>query len=380
MPKFEHITSVVKDLCLRSGDTLQRNKGLYLNCSKDVYNDLNEDSLKIFDRVKIPVRSKFKVNKRTNSIELPCDALRLCSVNVIDGTGAFLPVWRNERITDDIVDISTAKDCACEFKCGYKLCNTIKGYEAITSVKTDKLPNGNDISFTCVDRKYIDPQGFFYQETQFPERVYTNGIWTNTILKTENTKLCKVDVDNNGCCCDTDANVDALCHACGIKTDGIPFGGNAQSFCGNRNVDTWRYFCSSKIDWFGIQCGSHLHGRIDFRNIYNLNELGNRLVLPHDFPFDHVMVRYFADIQLKNLMIPYMAKECFMSGLQWFASSHKDDKQQLAMVYERKYAAQKWGLLGDLNKYRIAELKMITTPPVKMPSYYQHHHKNDWFS
>src|SRR6266496_4377010 len=351
MPKFEPILEVIKSLCLRSGDNLQRNKGLYLNCAKDIYNDLNEDSLKIFDRVKIPVRSKFKVNKRTNSIELPCDALRLCSVNVIDGTGAFLPVWRNEQITDDIVDISTAK-----------------------------LPNGNDISFTCIDRKYINPQGFFYQDTQFPERIYTNGVWTNTILKTENTKLCKVDVDSNGCCCDTDANVDALCHACGIKTDGIPFGGNAQSFCGNPNVDTWRYFCSSKIDWFGVQCGSHLHGRIDFRNIYNLNELGNRLVLPHDFPFDHVMVRYFADIQLKNLMIPYMAKECFMSGLQWFANSHRDDKQQLAMVYERKYAAQKWGLLGELNKYRIAELKMITTPPVKMPSYYQHHHKNDWFS
>src|ERR1700760_645147 len=166
MPKFEHITDVVKDLCLKSWDILQRHKGIYLNCAKDVYNDLNEDSLKIFERVKIPVRSVYSINKKTNSIELPCDTLRLCSVNVIDSCGSFIPVWRNEHLHDDIVDISNAKDCACELKCGYTLCNTIKGYEAVTSTKTDKLPNGEGISFVCIDRKYTDSKGFFYSETQ----------------------------------------------------------------------------------------------------------------------------------------------------------------------------------------------------------------------
>lgn len=376
MPKFEPILTVVKDLCLRSGDVLQRNKGLYLNCAKDTYNDLNEDSLKIFDRIKVPLRRSLKVNKKTNGVELPCDTLRLSSINIMDKAGSLHTVWRNERIHDDIVDIAQAKDCACEFKCGYKLCNTIKGYEAITSTKSDKLPNGSDISFTCVDRKYVDPQGFVWLETQYPIRIYANGTWTNTILKTDSQKLCEVEVDSNGCICDTDKNLELLCDACGINKSNIPFGGNAQSFP-DKNVDTWKYFCSSKFEWFAVQCGGHSHNN-QFNNIYNINETSNRIVLPHNFPFDNIVIRYFADIQLRDLQIPYMAKECFMTGLQWFANSHKDDKQQLALIYEQKYARQKWALLQELNKYRISELKMITTPPVFMPSFIEERHAHGW--
>lgn len=377
MPRFEPILKVASDLCLRSGDILMRNRGVYLNCAKDVWNDLNEDSLKIFDRIKIPLRHKFKVNKKTNSIELPCDFLRLCSVNVIGKDGVLHPVWMNDRVHDDIVDISKTKDCACEFKCGYALCNTIKGYEAITSTKTDNLPNGSDISFTCVDRKYVDPNGFVYLETQYPIRVYTNGTWTDTVLKTDTQKLCECEVDKNGCICDTEKNLEVLCNSCGIKQNSIPFGGDAQSFNGNPNVDTWKYFCSSKLEWFGTQCGNHSwHNQ--FNNVYNLNELGNRIVLPHNFPFDNVVIRYFADIQLRDLQIPYMAKECFMDGLQWLANTHKEDKQQIALVYQKKYTDKKWGLLQELNKYRIAELKMITTPPIWMPSFIEERHAHGW--
>jgi len=284
-------------------------------------------------------------------------------------------VFKNDSLHGKMIDVGAAKDCACEFKCGYKLCNTVKGYEAVVSVKSDKMPNGDPISFNCVDRKSIDPNGFFYSETQYPLRVYDNGVWTNTVLHTESIKLCSVEVDKNGCICDTEENVNRLCNACGIEVGGILVGGDANSFHNDPKVDTWIYHCNSKFDWFSTQCGSHgfgQHKRHNFNNVYNVDESGNRLIFPPNFGHDRVMVRSYHDISLKNIQVPFIAKECYMTGLQYFANTNNDKKQQLANVYEVKYSKQKFALLLELNKYRIEEMRMMLTPPVRVPSYIAH--------
>lgn len=375
MARFDPILDVVRDLCYRNEDFLQRKKGLYLNCAKDTWLDLN------LTTVKMAKREVFQINKRLNSIDFPCDFLKLSAINIIDRHGCFIPVFKNDSLHGKMVDVGAVKDCACEFNCGYKLCNTVKGYEAVVSVKSDKLPNGDTISFNCVDRKSIDPNGFFYSETQYPLRVYTDGVWTNTVLHTERTKLCAVEIDTNGCICDTDDNVNKLCHACGIEVAGIPVGGDANSFHGDPRVDTWIYHCNSKLDWFSTQCGSHGFGRgrnHNFNHIYNVDESSNRFIFPPNFGHDRVMVRYYHDISLKNIQVPFLAKECFMTGLQYFANTNNDKKQQLANVYEMKYSKQKFALTQELNKRRIEEMRMMLTPPVKVPSYIDHRHDRNW--
>lgn len=376
MARFEHITDVVKSLCLRSGDLLQRNKGLYLDCANDTFNDLNTDVLRLAERVKMPIRTLFSINKRTNSIDLPCNFLKLSSVNIMDNKGIMYPVFRNERLHDDIVEVSAARDCACEFNCGYKLCNTIKGYEAVQSVKSDFLPNGDPISFNCIDRKALSG-GFLYEETQNPQRVYLSGVWTNTIKGIENKKLCAVEVDHNGCVCDSEHNINAVCDSCGISNineNKCCIGGDANN-APSKNCDTWKYYCSSRLDWFETQCGGFPFGfHHGCNNIYNISELGDRLIFPHNFGWDKVVVRYYADIDLNDLWIPYMAKEVFMTGLQYFASTHNDKKQQQAAMYSQKYSKQKWALFLEFNKYRIEELRMIMTPPVYVPSFISNRH------
>lgn len=375
MGRFIPNDEIIRDLCLRNEDFQQRKRGLYLNCSKDAFLDLN------LTTVKMAKREIFHINKRLNAIDFPCDFLKLSSVNIIDRHGCFIPVFKNDSLHSKMVDVSAAKNCACEFNCGYKLCNTVKGYEAVVSVKTDKLPNGDPISFKCVDRKSIDPNGFFYSETQYPLRVYEDGVWTNTVLHTESKKLCSVEVDVNGCICDTDANVNKLCHACGIDVAGIPVGGDANSFHNDPKVDTWIYHCNSKFDWFSTQCGAHgfgQHRRHDFNHVYNVEEDNNRIIFPSHFGHDRVMVRYYHDISLKNIQVPFIAKECYMTGLQYFANTNNDKKQQLANVYEVKYSKQKFALLQELNKYRISEMRMILTPPVRVPSYIDHRHDRNW--
>lgn len=366
MPKFIPIRTALDLPMLGNDDFQKRDKGRLLTWSKYVFLDMNMSSMKI------AVREEYQINKRTNTIELPENTVQLCSVNVMDRCGQFYPVFRNNSLkVDDIVDIPADKDCACEYKCGYRLCNLIKGYEAVSSVKSDFMPDGSPVSFTCIDRKAIDDNGFLYEQTQYPLREFLSGVWVDTVLHTENKKLCKVETDANGCCCDSEANINIVCHSCGIADSNYqpPLGGTAN--CPpNNTTDTWIYYCNSKLDWFSIQCGCFPAGiHNECNNIYNITELGDRLIFPHNFGHDKVMIRRYVDMNLNDLQIPFVSLETFITGLKWWDCRWNDKKQPLADKYGRQYALMKFGLLKELNKYRIAELGKILCPTKYIPSF-----------
>lgn len=365
MSRFIYPKEAVKLRMLGNADYQQRDRGRLLTWAKYVWQDMN------LTTIKRTVRKRFTINKKTRSIDMPCSFLQFCSVNVEDACGNEIPVYRNQRIKDDLVDVSATKDCDCEFKCGYKLCNTIKGYEAIVSTKEDKNPDGTDVSFECIDRKGIDSQGYFYEQLQYPKRIYEDGVWVETIKYTEDKKLCKVEVDENGCCCDTDENVDALCKSCGIDTvdTNLCCIGGTASEAPSESCNTWTYYCNSKLDWFMIQCGGYPLLRNEFNNIYNISELGDRIIFPHNFPWDKVILRWYEDTGLNDLQIPIISVDTFVTGLMWWDCRFSDNKQPLADKYGRQYATLKFGLVKELNKRRIAELGKIVSPSRFMPSY-----------
>ena len=117
MAKFYKAEEVVESLCLLSGDILMRNKGLFLSVVPEVWNDMNEDVLKIAQKVKIPTRWEFFVDKRTNTVTIPKNVQKICSVSSVDKWGHYHPLYRNENIPTDIVDIGANNDCACENEC-----------------------------------------------------------------------------------------------------------------------------------------------------------------------------------------------------------------------------------------------------------------------
>ncbi len=367
MSRFIPLSEALDLPLLGNRDYLKRAKGHLLTWAKYVYPDLNITTLKIARR------QIFKINKRTNTVDMPCEFSQLCSVNVKDHCGNFLPVFLNDRLHDDLVDIAADKDCACEYKCGYKMCNTIKGYESIVCIKSDYLPTGAAIDFKCVDRKAIDNQGFFYEEKQYPQRIYHSGVWVDTIKHTETIKLCKVEVDEHGCCCDTDVNVEAICNSCGITDNNYrpPLGGTAD--CPpNKHTDTWIYYCNSKLDLFWTQCGGFPIGfNRECNNIYNISELQDRLIFPWNFGHDSVMIRFYEDVDLNKLQIPLIAVDTFVMGLLWWDTrfSMNKNEQLLSIGFGKQYATMKFGLLKELNKYRIAEIGQILSPKAYIPSY-----------
>jgi hypothetical protein len=379
--RFIPVKEAIDMRLLGNGDYQKRDRLRLAKWAKHVFNDMNLTTLKIARR------EYFQVNKRTNSITLPCPFEQFSSLNVVY-CGVEIPVYRNDNIKEsDIYEIDAAKDCTCERNCGYKLCSLIKSYVAVSETKTDQLPNGTPISFTCVSRKGVNANGFFYEELQYPQRVYEDGVWTDTVLHTEQRKLCEVEVDQNGCCCDTEQNINNVCDACGWSNSfvqgnsPIPVGGN--SWCPpNATDDTWIYWCSTKLDWFSVQCGNFPKGfRGGCNNVYNISELGDRLIFPANFGWDKVLVRWYDSASLNDLQIPIIALDTFIVGLMWWDCRFNDNKQQLAVKYESDYSKLKWGMLLELNKYRIAEQRMILNPPVNVPSYLplQQYWGGDWY-
>lgn len=366
MSRFFNAVELSRLLMLANDDYLQRSKGRLLSYSKYVWQDMNITTVK---QVK---RQYMHIDKRTNRIIMPDNFLQISSINIVDECGNIYPVYRYDNVRhDDIVDVSATKNCGCELSCGYQLCNTIKGYEAIVSTKEDKNPDGSTVSFTCVDRIGLGGGGFLYKETQYPKRIYTDGEWTSTILYTEQQTLCQLDVDERGCVCDTEKNVDSCCDSCGIKgvnTNQCCIGGTAN--CPPmEKCDEWIYYCNSKMEWFWTQCGSHPNFRKHCNNHYNISELGDSLIFPHNFGWDKVLVRYFVDDTVDEIRIPAIAIDTFIMGLKWWDCRFNDKKQALAEVYGKSYTKLKFGLIREMNKYRIAELGQIFCPPAYVPSY-----------
>ena len=362
MATFLTVDEAIEIALLGNNDFLQRDKMRMKKWAKFVYDDMKMNVLRL------PQRQFFQIDKKTNSIQLPCLANQVSSVNIVDKWGTIFPVWKNERLLGDVVDIAAESDCSCEYKCGNKLCNTIKNYVATVETLTDKMPDGSNVSFECVSRKTIDKNGFLIEQKQYPQRIYESGVWTDTILYTENIRLCAVEVDENGCVCDTEQNINSVCDTCCGNDTVIPFGGTSEKPpC--EGVETWKYYCNTKLDWLGVQCGCDVKCYNPYRDTYNISETGNRIIFPANFGFDRVLVRYYDTTATNDILIPLIALDAFIMGLKWWNVRFDDKKQPLAEKYSSDYTKMKWGLFSILNKRRVSELRMMMTPPVYMPSY-----------
>jgi len=341
MSAFVTIEEIVEDACHAMDDYLLRNKMKFLRLAKRVYND----ELKL-GSVRAAVRQFFEIDKSTNTVKMPCDFHRLSGVYWQDKSGQFHPLFRNDKLHDDIVDIKAANNCACD--CGGKLCNAIKSYESIIEEISDEMPNGDPVVFKCERRKGIDGNGVFYEVVQYPIRVYEDGVWTDTVLKTEKRELCELELQG-GCVTDCDANVEKV-YSCGCS--------------GDEEVVS----CLSKMSVFMTECGTWF-GQEGFKNIYNITEQGDRLIFPNDIPVDKVLIRYYPVVDLKNIKVPLVARSAMITGIlfEYFRFKTDRDSVLLAREFGQRFTNQSFALLGELNRYNSDEKNVIMSPRAYFP-------------
>lgn len=354
MPKFLTIRQLADQATFLVNDYQQVNRMRFNKLAADfVFPDLN------MDIVKEAKREYLYVNKRTNTIELPEDCIQVSSVSWVDEYGRIHPVYRNTRLHNDIVDLGAKKDCACA--CNGDLCNMIKGYESVVTYEDAKMPNGDTQEFRLVNTKWYDAEGNYYEQVQAPQREYESGEWTDTVVATTDNLLCKLEIDEaTGCVRDCEENYRAVT-SCGCSF----YGSECSSQPSATTADGYRLlqtnYAIESGRWFSIPCQG-------FNNIYNINDMGDKLIFPHDFGFDRVLLRYYSDVPMKDMKVPFTAAYAFICGIMFYNIAFDNRQQQLSLVLSMKYSRAKFALIQELNKYTQAEMLEIMSPYVYVPS------------
>ncbi len=128
---------IIRSLCRREGDKQERNFWKYRDTVRDIWIELNLQTIKYTERELI------EVDKKTNSVILPKKFLMLSSVSYINDCNRIVPVAFNSNLHQKIIDVSLDKDCGCECKCKTDLCGVIKNYEAIKEAVVMQKPDNS---------------------------------------------------------------------------------------------------------------------------------------------------------------------------------------------------------------------------------------------
>lgn len=307
--RFSTVAKAIASIMSREGDVSLAMRLRYTEVAKEVYEDLNLSVIKDIKRVVLNIHEHLPV------LPVPLDYYDFVSLDYLDRHGVPRPMVFNDKLKDDVIDISLDHDCGCECGCTSGACCAVKNYETIQEQVEMDMPNSTVQTFTKYTRKNINPDGSYFQEVTEPVRVYDNNVWTDTLLKTVSSFICKLDVKECGCLLDTEHNRTQLQeNCCGV---------NIRHECG---------------------CSAEYH-----KNSYTISQDGNRLILPKGYDYEKIVLRYFPVKATKDILIPRQALKVFMTGLK---------KEML--LWDKK------GTDKELAKFESAHIKAVNVYRGKM--------------
>ena len=279
-PNRVTVEEIADGLLLRMGKLLDTGlKARLMLLAKDLYKEMNMSGIKDTKRIIIDVK------KNSNIIQLPSDNFMFSSISVLKN-GKFTPLLVNQNISQDIIDLSFDKKCDC----GCSLCASVKNYEIVQKQVSAEMPDGSFQVFTKTSRKKLNKDGSYYLVVSQPMPKYEDGVHVSTTMITEEELICKLEVveDEDGQChvCDTKENEKLVFRNCVYDT--------IANDCG-------RPFAISECDPLALG--------------YNLSDSGDQIILPSKLSYDKVMVRYYADLPTKKILVPFVAKKYFIAKL-----------------------------------------------------------------
>lgn len=306
--QFITVDEAINSLISREQGVGTDKKLHYKELAKDVFNMMNLSAIKQTRRI------LYTIDPRLHSITFPEEYFAFSTISAINDQGKLEPLIVNTDITDDIVDLGLDTQCESECNCTDVICNYSKHYETITEDVLAKMPDDTLAPFTKIIRKFINKDGSVYMEITEPVAQIVDGEHTATILQTEKKFLCKLLVKECGCIIDNEYNCDTWAKF-----------GSSLALKGKQDLVTeW----GMPSRYFPKKC------------TYNISNDGKRLIFPSNFPYRKVLVRIYVTNLTKNLLIPYLAKEAYLSGLKRLSTkfdrkASKGEKDEWANNYNK---------------------------------------------
>lgn len=279
--RFSTVSDAVRLMMSLEGDVSSSKRIQYIDAAKIVYESLNLAVIKDTKRVVINVKGHLPI------IPCPDDYFDFATLDYVDHRGQFQPMVFNDNLKEKVADLSLAPNCGCECGCNSSMCCSAKNYEAITEEVSMALPNATVKSFTKYIRKYINSDGSFYQEIGEPVKIYDEtGTWVDTRMDIRQQFICKLDVKKCGCLEETPNNLTQLQFNCCASNFKHEAGHSSPEFYKERS------------------------------STYNLTDKDNRIILPDHFHYDKIIMRYYATIKTKDILIPRLGLKAFMTGIK----------------------------------------------------------------
>jgi hypothetical protein len=180
----------------------------------------------------------------------------------------------------------------------------------------------------------VKPDGSYIQRLNEPIKKYNAaGVHIATVMDETEELICGLDVDDKGCVCDSPENKKRLYANCGF-------------------VDL-RHDCGCPT----------LSSECDIRNDFKISQDGNRIILPSDHSYSHVVVRYYYDLKTKDIMVPQVAKKVFMDKLYYEGIKYdKTVSQGHRIEIENRIAFGESRMISNLSKLTLSEIYRAIHP------------------
>ena len=283
--QFISAESAIDDLLSREDDLFGLNKLKYMRLVKDVFPELN------LSAIKQTKRKLYKIDPYTRSITFDDDYYAISTISGITRYGRVDPLVYNSNIVDDIVDIGLDTDCACG--CTDALCSYQQQYETITEDVLFLMPDDTKAPYTRIIRKYINKDGSVYSEVTEPVAKYVDGSYDSVVVETTPSLLCKLEVRQCGCVVNNPYNLELWAK-------------HANSLAPGHRPDI---LC----EW-GLPNPCYYPANAT----YNFSDDGRRIIFPPGFPYEKALIRTYTTGKTKDILLPTIAKEAFLSGIKRF--------------------------------------------------------------
>jgi hypothetical protein len=273
---FVSASDIIRKVCLRTEDVNMSKARLYASYMSTVWNDLRMDG------TKTSVLRKYQINKRTNSLPIPNDCLLLFGVGYEDEFGEIRPLWYNTKVPKKLFS-ENGVSCSCN-DCGQEnmSCKTISNVSEMQEVVTI-----DNQTYPKVTRIITMTNGSVIKKVTEP----VAGLGLEPQMVTTETEVCKFELEPCGCIKRTPSNETNIRL---IQT----------SFCGlDYPTETYSIYAPQDKG-------------------YSIDVTGEQILLPHNYPYDYVVLKYLTNITHEaDFKIPAIAEETFIRGIMYYASA-----------------------------------------------------------
>lgn len=319
--RFSSVSDAIRQMMSMEGDVSSSKRIQYVDAAKMVYESLNLAVIKDTKRIVINVKGHLPI------IPCPDDYFDFVTLDYVDHCGKFQPMVFNDNLREKVADLSLASDCGCECGCNSSLCCSVKSYEAIMEAVVFPMPNSTTKNFTKYTRKYMNPDGSFFQEVGEPVKVYdATGTWVDSRMDVRQEFICNLEVKACGCLADSPQNNTQLqAHCCGF---------DFRHESGRSSPEYYKEKSST----------------------YNLSDKEDRIILPDHFHYDQIVMRYYATIKTKDILIPRLGLKCFMTGIKAEVAlwDKKISDRELAK-WQREHSKATTAFRSKINRMSLEE-------------------------